>query len=99
MQQTSCQVSNWEEVFGWMILKPWPIKNRSSPHSRRNSRACQRWRIRFLVERGDGYDCGKILCSPSSGAPPNGQASHAITNRKFALKQNITQLICLYGLR
>lgn len=98
-----CQVSNWEEVFGWMIAEamayqkpivatrvggiPELVSDRESG---------------FLVERGDiATTAEKILLLVEQPELRRriGQAGCQITHEKFALKRNVAQLICLYGLR
>ena len=97
-----CQLSNWEEVFGWMIAEamayqkpivatrvggiPELVSDRESG---------------FLVERGDlDATAEKILLL--AGQPElrrqMGRAGCQITSEKFALKRNVAQLIHSYDL-
>ncbi len=97
-----CQLSRWEEVFGWMIAEgmayqrpivatkvggiPELIKDQESG---------------FLVERGDiAATAEKILLLVDDPELRRrmGQIGSRITNEKFALERNVAQLIRLYGL-
>ena len=98
-----CQLSSWEEVFGWMIAEamayqkpivatrvggiPELVRDRESG---------------FLVERGDiAATAEKILLLAENPELRRqmGRTGSEITSEKFALRKNVTQLISLYGLK
>lgn len=91
------QLSNWEEVFGWMIAEamayqkpivatrvggiPELVSDRESG---------------FLVERGEVAASAEkilLLAEQPELRRQMGQAGCRITHEKFALKQNVAQLI------
>jgi glycosyltransferase involved in cell wall biosynthesis len=96
-----CQLSNWEEVFGWMIAEamahekpivatrvggiPELVEDKVSG---------------FLVERGDISDAAdailKLIDDPARRALM-GEKGREICERKFSLATNITELIRAYG--
>jgi glycosyltransferase involved in cell wall biosynthesis len=98
-----CQLSNWEEVFGWMIAEAMayqkPIvatKVGGIPELVSDGESG------FLVARGDlAETASRILqlVEKPELRRQMGQAGCQITRQKFALKQNVTQLISLYDLR
>ena len=98
-----CQVSNWEEVFGWMIAEAMAYqKPIVATRVGGIPELVSDGESGFLVERGDVVTTAEkilLLAEQPELRRQMGQAGHEITNRKFALKQNITQLIRLYGLR
>jgi glycosyltransferase involved in cell wall biosynthesis len=96
-----CQLSNWEEVFGWMIAEamahekpivatrvggiPELVEDKVSG---------------FLVERGDvssAADAILRLIDEPVTCTSMGQKGREICERKFSLATNITELIRTYG--
>jgi glycosyltransferase involved in cell wall biosynthesis len=97
-----CQLSEWEELFGWMIAeamaygKPIVATKVGGIPELVNDRLSG-----FLVPRGDPHAAAKRLTELA--ADPDlrtqlGAAGREIVAKKFALKRNVAQLISLYDL-
>jgi glycosyltransferase involved in cell wall biosynthesis len=97
-----CQVSHWEEVFGWMIAEAMAYQKPivatrvgGIPELVRDGESG------FLVERGNVAATAEkilLLSEQPELRRQMGQAGSQITNEKFALKRNVGQMIRLYGL-
>lgn len=97
-----CQLSHWEEVFGWMIAEGMayakPIVATRVGGIPELVRDCE---YGYLVERGDiDKSAARIL---TLAEDPDlrermGQAGRLAAETQFDLKQNVTALIDLYGL-
>ncbi len=97
-----CQVSCWEEVFGWVIAEAMayskPVLGTrvgGIPELIEDNESG------FLVDRGDTiamFQKVLLLASDPNLRRRMGQAGRQITNRKFNLKQNVGRLIDCYGL-
>jgi glycosyltransferase involved in cell wall biosynthesis len=98
-----CQVSNWEELFGWMIAEAMAYKKPivatrvgGIPELVSDEESG------FLIERGDVSAASEkiILLSENPELRMQmGLAGSQITQEKFALKRNVKQLLHLYGLK
>ncbi len=97
-----CQLSNWEEVFGWMIAeamayeKPIVATRVGGIPELINDGTSG-----FLVERGDVTATAErvlLLVEQLELRRAMGQAGCQITNEKFALQRNVAQLVRSYGL-
>lgn len=98
-----CQLSHWEEVFGWMIAEAMAYQKPivatrvgGIPELVRDSVSG------FLVEREDVRAAAEkiiLLSEKPELRREMGLAGSQITNEKFALKQNVTQLLGLYDLK
>jgi glycosyltransferase involved in cell wall biosynthesis len=98
-----CQLSNWEEVFGWMIAEAMAYQKPvvatrvgGIPELVRDSVSG------FLVERGDIHDTAEkiiqLLESPELRRRM-GKAGSQIAKEKFELRRNVSKLIELYDLK
>ena len=97
-----CQVSNWEEVFGWVIAEAMaygkPIVGTrvgGIPELIENSVSG------YLVDRGDdGAMAVKILTLAADGGlrEQMGQQGQRIAREKFDLSKSVAQLIECYGI-
>lgn len=95
-----CQLSEWEELFGWMIAEAMaygkPIvatKVGGIPELVADDLSG------FVVERGDSRAAAEKLDRLSKDPSLRnamGQAGREIVNRKFDLKRNVAQLVDLY---
>ena len=98
-----CQVSNWEEVFGWMIAEAMAYeKPIVATRVGGIPELVSDGESGFLVERGDiaaGAEKLLLLVEQPELRRQMGQAGCLITHEKFALKQNVAQLLSLYSLR
>ncbi len=98
-----CQVSNWEELFGWMIAEAMAYqKPIVATRVGGIPELVSDEESGFLVERGDiAATADKILLLVAQPKLRRqiGQAGCQITHEKFALKRNVAQMIRLYGLR
>jgi len=99
---TVCQLSEWEELFGWMIAeamaygKPIVATNVGGIPELVNDGVSG-----FLVERGDPVTAAERL--DRLAADPDlrrklGEAGRAFVAEKFDLKRNVAQLLNLYEL-
>jgi glycosyltransferase involved in cell wall biosynthesis len=97
-----CQLSDWEELFGWMIAEAMaygkPIvatKVGGIPELVNDSVSG------FLVERNDPVSAAERL-NRLAGDPELrrrlGDAGREVVREKFDLRRNVSQLIRLYGL-
>ena len=97
-----CQLSEWEELFGWMIAeamaygKPIVATNVGGIPELVNDGVSG-----FLVERGDPVTAAERL--NRLAADPDlrrklGEAGRAFVAEKFDLKRNVAQLLNLYEL-
>ena len=97
-----CQVSNWEEVFGWMIAEGMaygkPIvatRVGGIPELVTDSESG------YLVERGDTARMAEgilVLAADLQLRQRMGRAGRLAAETQFDLKQNVAHLIKLYGL-
>lgn len=97
-----CQLSKWEELFGWMIAeamayeKPIVATNVGGiPELVRDGVTG------FLVERGDYSAAAEKLnqlAQDSELRESMGAAGRRVVEEKFDLKQNVAQLVELYGI-
>lgn len=97
-----CQVSNWEEVFGWMIAEGMsfgkPIVATRVGGIPELVTDCESG---YLVERGDTAQMADrilALAEDPKLREKMGQAGRQTTETHFNLRQNVTQLVELYGL-
>lgn len=96
-----CQLSEWEELFGWMIAEAMaygkPIvatKVGGIPELVDDAASG------FLVERGDSKAAAEKLDRLAQDADLRremGEAGRRIVREKFDLKRNVAQLLDLYG--
>lgn len=98
-----CQLSNWEEVFGWMIAEAMAYeKPIIATRVGGIPELVSDGESGYLVERGDiGNTAEKILLL---AAQPElrrqmGQSGCQTTREKFALQRNVAQLVRAYDLR
>jgi glycosyltransferase involved in cell wall biosynthesis len=98
-----CQLSHWEEVFGWMIAeamayqKPIVATRVGGIPELVNGPVSG-----FLVERGDVVTTAEkilLLAGKPELRRQMGLEGSKITGEKFALKRNVAQLIDLYKLK
>jgi len=98
-----CQVSNWEEVFGWMIAEAMAYqKPIVATRVGGIPELVSDEESGFLVERGDIAATAKkilLLLEQPDLRRQMGRAGCQITHEKFALKRNVAQLIRSYNLR
>jgi glycosyltransferase involved in cell wall biosynthesis len=97
-----CQLSEWEELFGWMIAeamaygRPIVATNVGGIPELVNDKVSG-----FLVERGDHAAAAqrleKLVNDPDLRRTL-GEAGRKVVQEKFDLKTNVAQLIRLYGL-
>jgi glycosyltransferase involved in cell wall biosynthesis len=97
-----CQLSEWEELFGWMIAeamaygKPIVATRVGGIPELVNDGASG-----FLVERGDPVTAAERL-NRLAGDPDLrrklGGAGHDVVKEKFNLRRNVAELVKLYGL-
>jgi glycosyltransferase involved in cell wall biosynthesis len=96
-----CQLSNWEEVFGWMIAeamaheKPIVATRVGGIPELVDDKVSG-----FLIERGDisgGADSILRLIEDPARRTSMGQKGREICERNFSLATNITELIQTYG--
>ncbi len=96
-----CQLSEWEELFGWMIAEGMAYEKPivatrvgGIPELVRDGVSG------FLIERGDcnlaATQLDKLARDPEL-RKTMGQAGRAIVNEKFDLRRNVARLIELYG--
>jgi glycosyltransferase involved in cell wall biosynthesis len=97
-----CQVSNWEEVFGWMIAEGMsfgkPIVATRVGGIPELVTDCESG---YLVERGDTAQMADrilALAADPKLREKMGQAGRQTTETHFNLRQNVTQLVDLYEL-
>jgi glycosyltransferase involved in cell wall biosynthesis len=98
-----CQLSNWEEVFGWMIAEAMAYQKPvvatrvgGIPELVRNAVSG------FLVERGDVHGTAEkilLLLENPELRRQLGNAGSQITREKFNLRQNVAKLIELYDFK
>jgi len=98
-----CQLSNWEEVFGWMIAEAMAYeKPIVATRVGGIPELVNDGQSGFLVERGDVDGTAerilRLLENPELRRQL-GQAGGQITREKFALRQNVAQLIQTYDLK
>lgn len=96
-----CQVSNWEEVFGWVIAEAMaygkPIVGTrvgGIPELIENSVSG------YLVDRGDDDDMAEKILTLAADADLRkqmGRQGQKIAREKFDLSRSVTQLIDCYG--
>ena len=98
-----CQLSNWEEVFGWMIAEAMAYeKPIVATRVGGIPELVSDEESGFLVERGDASATAErilLLVEQPELRRQIGQAGCQITHEKFALKRNVAQMVRLYGLR
>jgi glycosyltransferase involved in cell wall biosynthesis len=97
-----CQVSNWEEVFGWMIAEGMSFEKPivatrvgGIPELVADSVSG------YLVERGDIAQLSERILALAESPELRremGQAGRRTTETLFDLRKNVTQLVGLYGL-
>jgi glycosyltransferase involved in cell wall biosynthesis len=98
-----CQLSHWEEVFGWMIAEAMAYQKPivatrvgGIPELVSDSQSG------FLVERSDVSAAAEkiiLLSEKPELRRQMGLAGSQITKEKFALKRNVAQLLHSYGLK
>jgi glycosyltransferase involved in cell wall biosynthesis len=97
-----CQLSAWEELFGWMIAeamaygKPIVATRVGGIPELVNDNVSG-----FLVNRGDSVAAAEklnLLASDAGLRRKLGERGRQIIEDKFDLKRNVAQLIDLYGL-
>src|ERR1700730_7585691 len=97
-----CQVSNWEEVFGWMIAEAMAYqKPVVATRVGGIPELVSDGESGYLVERGDIVATAEkiLLLAEQPGLRRQmGQAGWQITSEKFALDRNVAQLIHSYDL-
>ncbi|HXM36739.1 MAG TPA: glycosyltransferase family 4 protein, partial [Pyrinomonadaceae bacterium] len=97
-----CQVSNWEEVFGWMIAEAMAYQKPIVATRVGGIPELVSDESGFLVERGDLAATAEkilLLLEQPQLRQQMGQAGRQITDEKFALKRNVAQLIRSYDLK
>ena len=98
-----CQVSNWEEVFGWMIAEAMAYqKPIVATRVGGIPELVSDGESGYLVERGDIVATAEkiLLLAEQPGLRRQmGQAGWQITSEKFALNRNVAQLIHSYDLK
>ena len=98
-----CQVSNWEEVFGWMIAEAMAYqKPVVATRVGGIPELVSDGESGYLVERGDIVATAEkiLLLAEQPGLRRQmGQAGWQITSEKFALNRNVAQLIHSYDLK
>lgn len=102
MADIVCQLSDWEELFGWMIAEAMahgkPIvatKVGGIPE------LVEEGVSGFLVDRGDSATAALRLDQLARDVALRknfGSAGAALVKRKFDLKRNVAELIALYGI-
>jgi glycosyltransferase involved in cell wall biosynthesis len=97
-----CQVSRWEEVFGWVIAEA--MAYRKPVVATRVGgipEVVSDGETGFLVERGNVQELAERLLA-LSGDPERrramGQAARAKVDARFDLRKNIGQLLNVYGI-
>ena len=97
-----CQLSAWEELFGWMIAEAMAY---GKPVVATNvggiPELVTQDKSGFLVERGDkpaAVAAFAKLASDPELRKRMGDAGAAVVRKKFDLKQNVQKLLQLYGL-
>ena len=98
-----CQLSHWEEVFGWMIAEGMAYqKPIVATRVGGIPELVSDGESGYLVERGDVAATAEkilLLAEHPELSRQMGRAGGQITNEKFALKRNVAQLIHSYDLR
>jgi glycosyltransferase involved in cell wall biosynthesis len=97
-----CQVSRWEEVFGWVIAEAMAF-SRPLVATRVGGipELVQDGKSGFLVDRGDVEDIARRILQLLGDAALRrrmGESGRRITEEKFDLRQNVARLVHLYGL-
>jgi glycosyltransferase involved in cell wall biosynthesis len=97
-----CQVSRWEEVFGWMIAEAMAYsKPVVATRVGGIPELIDDGTTGFLVARGDTEAIAAkllTLLGDSELRARMGRAGCLTTNTKFNLQQNVAQLLQVYGL-
>ena len=97
-----CQVSCWEEVFGWVIAEAMAYgKPIVGTRVGGIPELIQNGESGFLVERGNSIAMAdrilRLIGDPQM-RKRMGNSGRQVTKRKFNLKQNVSRLIDCYGL-
>jgi len=97
-----CQVSNWEEVFGWVIAEAMAyMKPVIGTRVGGIPELVLDGETGFLVERSDSAaiaDRIVRLATDEASRERMGHAARKITEEKFNLRKNVAQLVECYGL-
>jgi len=98
-----CQLSNWEEVFGWMIAEAMAYQKPvvatrvgGIPELVRDSQSG------FLIERGDIRSAAEkiiLLLEKSELRKQMGDTGSKLAKEKFELRRNVAELLDLYDLK
>jgi glycosyltransferase involved in cell wall biosynthesis len=97
-----CQVSRWEEVFGWMIAEAMAYgKPVVATRVGGIPELINDGESGFLVARGDADAIAEkllVLLADRALRARMGRAGCLVANAKFNLRQNVTQLLKVYGI-
>ena len=98
-----CQLSEWEELFGWMIAEAMAYKKPIvATRVGGIPELVEDGVTGFLVERGDrdaaASKLGQLASDPELRRRM-GQAGKEIVSERFDLRQNVAQLLSVYGLK
>lgn len=98
-----CQFSRWEELFGWMIAEAMAHKKPviatqvgGIPELVADQTSG------FLVQRADTTDAAEKLLRllyDSELRQKMGEEGHRVVHARFSLRQNVRELLCVYGLK
>jgi len=97
-----CQVSRWEEVFGWVIAEAMAF-SRPLVATRVGGipELVQDGKSGFLTDRGDVEGMARRileLLGDDALRRRMGKSGRRIAEEKFDLRQNVARLVCLYGI-
>lgn len=97
-----CQASDWEEIFGWVIAEAMASK-RPVVATRVGGipELVQDGETGFLVTRRDASQLAKrilVLLKDNALRERMGLAGRRVVEAKFNLRENVTQLVRLYGI-
>jgi glycosyltransferase involved in cell wall biosynthesis len=97
-----CQVSRWEEAFGWTIVEGMSFsKPVVATQVGGIPEIVQEGVTGYLVERGNVPQIAagilSLLCDPDA-RDRMGRAARAAVERKFELRANVAELVRLYGI-
>lgn len=98
-----CQFSRWEELFGWMIAEAMAYKKPVvATRAGGIPELVADQTSGYLVERGDARDAAEKLLKLLYDADLRrkmGEAGHRVVHDRFSLRQNVRELLCVYGLK